>query len=512
MHPMKKLIAIFTLALAALVVRAALPQPDLIAQIHFAGGDKIFADKNYPAFANEFSSAEARALRKQIADKLAPWLAKNLNAAVPDGASKLRPLLDDLQSAEWFLEARAAADGKSDAALAIKLDPTHALLWQTELKTFFPAAIFKQSGGWLIFNSTAGAQKLGDGLVQKISIPQTNWASVDVNWPRLAQWFPAARELQLPETAFQISADATNLLVLGNFFFAENLSLKADAWRFPTNTVHLPFVSFTAVRGLAGWLKTQAWARPFLVSPTPNQAFAWGMNGAALQNYCILPVANGADALRELNPKLQALVAERNAHDGFLSPFSLRATNNELSLVGPPMLVPYVKSVKEPNGDFLLVGGFPTTGRGKPAPAELFERLATPGLLFYHWEITAERFAGQNQFDQLCLLLTRHKQLNGEGVPYKWAEKFAPGLGSTVTEITQTAPDQMTFKRRAPGGLTALEILALANWLDAPDFPGANLQLPPPSEHMKQLRARQQQGLPRAISFPPPGVVPAPPR
>ena len=510
---MKKFLSIFTLALLALAVRAALPQPDLIAQIHFAGGDKISADKNYPAFANEFSSAEALALRKQIADKLAPWLAKNLNAAVPEGAAKLRPLLDDLQSAEWFFEARAAADGKPDVALAIKLDPTHALLWQTELKAFFPAATFKQSGDWLVFNSSVGAQKLGDGLVQKISSTPTNWASVDVNWPRLAQWLPLARELQLPETALNLSAAATNLLVTGKFFFAKNLSLKLDAWRFPTNTVHLPFVSFTAVRGLAGWLKTQAWAQPFLVSPAQNQAFVWAMNGAALQNYCILPVANGADALRELNPKLQALVAERNMHEGFLSPFHLRATNNELSLVGPPMLAPYVKTVKEPNGEFLLVGGFPTTVRGKPAPAELFERLATPGLLFYHWEITGERFAGQNQFNQLCLLLTRHKQLNGEGAPYKWAAQFAPGLGSTVTEITQTAPDQMAFKRRAPGGLTAFEILALANWLDAPDFPGAHLQLPPPSERMKQLRARQQQQTPpRAISFPAPGVVPPPPR
>ena len=61
MHPMKKFLSIFTLALLALAGRAALPQPDLIAQIHFAGGQNIAADKNYPAFASEFSSAEALA-------------------------------------------------------------------------------------------------------------------------------------------------------------------------------------------------------------------------------------------------------------------------------------------------------------------------------------------------------------------------------------------------------------------------------------------------------------------
>ncbi len=513
MHPMKKFLCILTLALLALAGRAALPQPDLIAQIHFAGGDKVAADKNYPAFANEFSSAEARALRKQIADKLAPWLAKNLNASVPEGAAKLRPLLDDLQSAEWFFEAHTAADGQPNAALAIKLTAARAELWQTALKAFLPAATCQQSGGWLVFNSSVGAQKLGDGLVQKISSPQTNWASVDVNWLRLAPWLPAVKALQLPETALQVSADATNLLVTGKCFFPENLSLKADAWRFPTNTIHQPFNSFTAVRGLAGWLKTQAWAQPFVVTPVQNQAFFWAMNGMPFQSYGAVPVANAAQALGELSPKLQTLVAERNAHDGFMSPLTLTATESELTLIGGPMLAPYVKPVKEASGEFLLFGGFPNPPRGKPAPPELFARLAKPELLYYHWEITSERFTNQHQFNQLALLLTRHKQLDGDGVPYKWVAKFAPHLGSTATEITQTAPDQLTFKRRAPGGLTAIELLALANWFDAPNFPGLNLQLPPPSERMKQLRARQQQqAAPRVLSFPAPPQAPAPPR
>ena len=511
---MKKFLSIFTLALLALAGRAALPQPDLIAQIHFAGGQNIAADKNYPAFANEFSSAEALALRQQIADKLAPWLAKNLNAAVPEGAAKLRPLLDDLQSAEWFFEARAAAAGHPHATLAIRLDAAHSLRWQAAWMAFFPAATFHQSGGVLVLNSSAAAQKLGDELGQKLSVPPTNWASADVNWPRLAQWFPAVQELQLPETAFNLAADATNLLITGKCFFPEKLSLTADAWRFPTNTIHQPFTSFTAVRGIAGWLKTQAWAQPFVVTPVQNQAFFWAMNGMPFQAYAAVPVANAAQALGELSPKLQALVAERNAHDGFMSPLTLTATENELTLIGGPMIAPYVKPVKDASGEFLLYGGFPNPPRGKPAPPELFARLATPELLFYHWEITSERFANQHQFNQLALLLTRHKQLDGEGAAYKWVAKFAPQLGPTATEITQSAPDQMTFKRRAPGGFTALELLALANWFDAPNFPGGNLQLPPKSERMKQLHNRQQpkQSAPQILSFPAPAQAPAPPR
>ena len=151
MHPMKQVFTILTLALSAIAGRAALPQPDLLAQIHFAGAAKIFADKNSAAFTNEFCSAEALALRKQTADKLSGWLAgwlqKNAGVTVPDGAAKLRPLFDDLQTAEWFLEARAAADGKPEVGIAIRLDAGRTQLWQSNLKLIFPAATIRQSGG-----------------------------------------------------------------------------------------------------------------------------------------------------------------------------------------------------------------------------------------------------------------------------------------------------------------------------------------------------------------------------
>jgi hypothetical protein len=498
MHPMKKFLTILTVALVAQAGRAALPQPDLIAQIHFAGGDKIAADKNYPAFANEFSSAEALALRRQVADKLAPWLAKNLNAGVADGTSKLRPLLDDLQSAEWFLEARAAADGKADAAIAIKLDAARAQIWQANLKPFFPAATFQSSGGWLIFDAGTGAAKCGANLAQKISAPPAGWADVDVNWQRLGQWSPLVKSLDLPETALKISADATSLLINGKFLFPQNLALKLDAWRFPSNTVHQPFNSFTAVRGLAGWLKSQPWAQPFLLSPVQNQAFIWSLNGTPFQTFCAVPVADANAALQQLNAGLQPVVADRNAHDGFVSPLTLEVTNTQLTLIGAPMIAPYVSKLSEPAGEFLLAGGFPNTPRSKPLPPELFGRLAEPNLLFYHWEITAQRFMAQLQSSQLSLMLTRHKQVDGDSVPFKWVAKIAPALGNTVTEIALAGPDQMTFTRKAPGGLTAFELLALANWLDAADFPGCNLQLPPPSSRLKKLRKNNPAVLPGA--------------
>jgi len=501
---MKKLMYILAATLTALAGQAALPQPDLIAQIHFAGGDQIYADKNYSAFTNEFSSPEALALRKQTADRLAPWLAgwlqAKLGVAVPDGAAKLRPLFDDLQSAEWFLEARAAAGGKPDLAIAIKLAPARAQAWTAVLKPYFPAATFKSSANWLIFDSGTGTEKTGELLEKKLSAPPAGWLSMDINWPRLAQWYPELKKLALPETLLAVTAPDANLHVDGKFFFPENLSIKLDPWQIPSNTVHQPFVSFTAVRGFAGWLDGQDWAQPVKLSPPANQMFTWAMKGMPFQAFAAVPVRDSAAALRQLDAGLQPVLADRNAHDGFIGAFTLDVTNDQITLMGAPFIAPFVKTVSEPGGQFLLAGGIPNAPKPKPMPSELFQRLAMPNLVFYHWEFTAERLPLMLNLSQLALLLTRHQQLDGDSAACKWINKFGPLCGNSVTEITQSAPDQLSFTRTAPAGLTAFELLSLAGWLQAPDFPHCNLSLPPVAERLKQLRAKH----------PHPGPTPAP--
>ena len=297
--PMKKLIFLLVLVGLAAGVRAALPQPDLIAQIHFAGGQKISAATNFVAFSNEFSSAEAVALRAQTADKLSvwlpgpPWLQANVGTVAPGGAAKLRPLLDDLQQPEWFLEARAAAGGKADVAIAIQLPPARVALWQANLKAFFPLATFKMSGSWLIFDSGTGAQKVGDRLAQKIATPVAGWLSADVNWPRLAQWYPQLKELGLPETQLTVTAPDASLRINGKCFFPENLALNLEAWRMPTNTIHAPFVSFTAVRGFAAWLKAQPWLSAYQIAPPPKSVFHLGAAANSVSVVCRRAGAGG---------------------------------------------------------------------------------------------------------------------------------------------------------------------------------------------------------------------------
>ena len=505
---MKKLIVFSALTFVALAVRAALPEPDLLARIHFAGTQKISTEKNAADFNNTFGCAEAIALRHQTADRLAPWLAGWLNAklgtSVTGGAAKLRPLLDDLQQSEWFLEARTGANGQAQAALAIKLDAAHAKIWETALKPYFAGGTFQQTGGWLIFDSGTAGLKLSGVVAQASKSSAADVASLDVNWPRLAKWYPRLKELALPQTRFVITSPDEDFRVAGKLFFPESLNLNLEAWQFPSNLVHQPFVSFTAARGFAAWLKTQNWARDFQITSSPNQLYIWALQQIPYQTFAAAPVANAADALSQLYTRLSPAFAPQNPPTTMLMPFKLVKSTNEIVLQGAPFVAPYIQALREPEGQFLLAGAFPNTPRSKPLPPELFQRLSQKNLLLYHWEITAERLPLALQLSQLTLLLSEHRQLPSESASIKWIQHVAPKLGNTVTEVFQTGPAEMSFNRKAPGIFTALELLALGSWLEAPDFPHCNLNLPPRPTRLKRTPPR----VPLSTPAPAPAVSP----
>jgi hypothetical protein len=508
---MKLASAVIGLCLLAFAAPAALPQPDLIAQIHFAGAQKIFATANVNAFTNEFCSTEALALRTQTANKLSVWLSGwlqtnlNLNAPVPGGPAKLRPLFDDLQTSEWFLEARAAANGKPEVAVAIKLAPARAQLWQANLKPFFAAATFNSLNGWLIFDSNPALLNLGDRLAQRISVPSIGWFDLDINWPRLGQWYPVLKDLALPETQFTVTAPDDNFRVNGKFYFPENLAISLEPWRVPTNTLHQPFDSFTAVRGFAPWLQSQKWAQPYEISPVPNQLFVWSLP-SPFQTFAAIPVASATSALLQEYGKLVPVFKSANAREYFIAPITPEMTNNDVVFTGTPFVAPYLRALREPAGQFLFWETFPNTPSSKPLPHQLFDRLATPNLVYYHWEITAERILSMLQLSQLSLMVSQHKQLEPTTDAFKWLQRFGGALGNTDTEITRSGPAEFTFERKTPGIFTTAELFTLANWLEATNFPGCDLKVPPPSAHMIEMRQKHkhpQQG-PQIINIPAP--------
>jgi hypothetical protein len=77
------------------------------------------------------------------------------------------------------------------------------------------------------------------------------------------------------------------------------------------------------------------------------------------------------------------------------------------------------------------------------------------------------------------LMFTLHKQLEAGSAALKWLQDITPTLGVNTTFVTQSGPAEFTFSRKAAGIFTASELFLLANWLEATNFPGCDLRLPP---------------------------------
>ena len=337
--------------MAAVATQASLPSPDLMAQIHFAGAEQISADTNAVAFTNLWCSPEAQALRDQTLGKLsrAPyeWLKSKMLPGTGDGAAQLRPLLDDLLSAEWFLQLRDATNGSPEFALAIRLNAARAQLWNTNLATVLqmwtgipvvqdqpgnwelkkhqpPNLIrFVHAGDWVVFGCGQDKLPLNDELVRRVlaekhpvPVEKNEWLTADLDWPRLARWFPSLQTVDLPETRWQAVGRNGNLRLDGRLIFPQPLALTLEKWRVPVDVIHEPIASFTAVRGFASWLEKQNWAQPYEISPGPNQTVRLGADIIPAPDICRRAGSGcqeGAGAVRTKDVRQHRLA--RSIHD-----------------------------------------------------------------------------------------------------------------------------------------------------------------------------------------------------
>jgi hypothetical protein len=327
-----------------------------------------------------------------------------------------------------------------------------------------------------------------------------------LDWPRLARWFPLLKAVDLPETRWQAVGRNGNLLLNGRLIFPQPLALTLDKWRIPTNTIHEPIISFTAMRGIAPWLEKQNWAQPYEISPVPNQMFVWALAGVPLQTFAAVPVPDGTKALKEFEQKMSA---NTNWQSHLMMPVTMVMTNDQISWRGMPFVAPNLRALNEPTGDFLFAGVFPNSPKSRPLPPELFAQLGRTNLVYYDWEITGGRLKLLPQLTQLALMFTRHKQLDAQSAAAKWLNRISSTLSNAVTEVTQTAPNELSFTRKASGGLTAIELTALANWLEATNFPGCDLRLPAPAHLLKNRPHSQTPGTP-PVRIPAAPVAPPP--
>ena len=142
---------------------------------------------------------------------------------------------------------RAQLWSKNLAALlqswtGIGISPDKSGNW--ELKKHQPPNLlqFSRSGDWVVIDCGQDKLSLSGEILPvptKPLIAETNWLTADLNWPRLAQIFPALAEFDFPKIQMQAVGRGGNLQLTGKLALAQPLP-PLEKWRLPASSIHQP--------------------------------------------------------------------------------------------------------------------------------------------------------------------------------------------------------------------------------------------------------------------------------
>ena len=489
---------------------------------HAAGRSALAQGTNATRLKRVDQLAVTEALRRQVATNLAraprrAW-GKELPAGVPDGADLLRPLMADLLNAESYGEVRGPI-GRTETAIAIQLSDERATAWSTNLWQL--AALWKQgapqtanrdgASGWALKRPAApnrfefirvgqwvvlglGPEKLSlaPALVQQVKAsgrpaPKVEAELLDVraDAPGLSAWISTFGKLGVPPFHLTMRGRGDHVRTEAKLIYAKPLTWKYEPWQIPTNLLGdspLPLTSFTVARGVSPLFQEIPHFAALGLAKVPSQFTAWAnpFSSDPARDQCrinfAIPCADAEGAMRQLAGKLPGFV-EKNLGQ-YLGDFHY-ASNQNLVYWALPFVLPHVQAVTNGGARFLQGGLFQLPPRQSPAPSGLFAQLGTrTNLLYYDYELTHQRLHHGNQLYQLLSMVSRRFG-QGTNSPVKlWLAAVIQDLGGntnapseTVSEITQTAPGELTLVRKSHLGFTGFELASFGAFLDSPGFP-----------------------------------------
>ena len=470
---------------------AAGPKTELLLRLHFAGSAQLVANTNTAKLGQIAALPASAKLREQVLQKLARELPARLllgtNAASSEESALLRPLLEDLRQAESLFTLFDTAGRAPAWALMVRLDEARARAWQTNSVLSQTKLAVSRNAPWVFLASEGQpvrwAANQSETSTPPFGIGTNVWLEGEANLAKLAPLLDLPTNVPWPHVQFSLSSKGDTVRTEAHLRFAQSPRLALDAWRVPTNSLRDPLVSFTAARGGADWLGQQPLLKQLDLKPLPNQFFAWSRTDIPYQTLAALPAPGAAKQVEQLGARAPA-VLNSNLQQRTLGKLFLVTNRNELIWQGLPLLLPFVRSAPEPGGDFLLAGLMagliPQGANTNPPPRELFAQLERTNLVYYDWEITETRLQQWRQISQLLTMLTM--SMPGATAPAggAWLDAVTPKLGNTITEVTAVSPTELRLVRSSHLGLTGVELVLLAHWLDNPAFPSLHSPAPPP--------------------------------
>jgi hypothetical protein len=287
--------------------------------------------------------------------------------------------------------------------------------------------------------------------------------ALSLNWHLLEAW---------PRITATWTGNGEFVRITGQLTFASPLNLQLEPWNIPTNLIHQPLVSFTALRGVRPWLASEKWFQHFKIEPVPDQGCVWASGPAPLLTFAAAPMTNAAALLQSLGPQVAAELNLWITNKAF-GVLEYSKDPAGLAWSGIPMFTPTIGATTTSGEGFAVMGvGSKPTGDGTPAPPELFAQLITrPNLVYYDWELTQAKLAHWVYLGQTARLAFVLPQMPSDCAAFAFLLAVAPKLGNTGTEIIQDGPDRLSFVRNSQSGFTGVELHLLADWLESPAFP-----------------------------------------
>ena len=445
------------------------------------------------------------------------------HSTIPGPAALLRPLLEDLLEQESFLRVRQATNQPGELALAIKLSEERARLWQTNLATLLESltsnrvtAAPGRTNGWQLSvhspqstvrspqsavagpppTRTVDLARVGDWTLVGLApgsnallgealtlfrenptgedlAPPNTWLFANLELRRIASALSLRWDLpaELPWLTLGVTGDGKTVHTRAQLNFAQPLPFELEPWNIPTNLIHDPLVSFTAIQGLQPWLSSsKLWQRLDLGTP-PNQLYFWAQGGLEFLSYFTAPTPNASNCVERVTNRLLQKPDAYLAAEGM---GRLGRSTNGAGVVwsGVFLMEPFIQPVGLTGGNFVFGGLLASPLTNRPPPAELFQALlGVKNLVAYDWELTGPRLHQWLNFGQLVRFAFHVAQVPPKSASLEWLRALEPELGNCVTAVKRTGPAQLSFTRNSALGLTAAELDLLADWLESPRFP-----------------------------------------
>jgi hypothetical protein len=488
---------------------------DLVASYHFAGAERLSNLADNATLQKVLALPETRQFAGHFLDRLAqassiPFPRPSDPSEAEKIAALLRPLLADLTQRESFLEARKST-GPTSMLLGVALTSEQAARWQTNLaalanlwKLGTPVATessagvittvksadgrvtrWLRSGDWLVIGT--GGDKSEDwdralaGLKQsKRPKPELSsaWLATELDLPRLSGALGLSGKMVWPQVSLTASGRDEDVRIASKLVFGEDVTGPLEPWRVPTNIIREPLIGFTAWRGTRPLLSRSETLGRLGWSPPPNQVYFWAQSLTAPQTLVAFPATDPTNRVRAMLKPALELVPESWRERG-LAQIEWQEDRQHLVWQGLPLLYPHFRGAEEAGQGYVTGGSFPALQTTNAPPDEMLRQfVGKPGLLYYHWEISARRLPQLRLQVQLAGMVAGKKLMLTNSPALRWLEELEQHLGNSATEIVAVSPREWSLTRRAPIGLTAAEVVALTCWVDSLEFPRLTLKLP----------------------------------